>query len=195
MRQDVLIAGFGGQGILLMGQLIAEAAMDDGLFVTWFPSYGPEMRGGTANCTTVYSDEEIGSPISAKYDFVIAMNQPSLERFAPHVREGGALLVNASMVPIQYERDGIKVAYVHATELARTAGAERVGNVVMLGALVGMESGLSLGSFDKVIERVIGHKRPETVAANLAALRAGRSAILESESTHPAHQVCQEIFQ
>ena len=191
MKHDVLIAGFGGQGILLMGQLIADAAMDEGLFVTWFPSYGPEMRGGTANCTTIYSDAEIGSPISAQYDYVIAMNQPSLERFAPLVRIGGTLLVNSSVVPIRYERDGIKVVYVSATEAARTAGAERVGNVVMLGALVGLESGLSLPSFDRAIEHVIGQKRPETVEANLAALRAGQSAVLEKDiSNRPVHQLC-----
>ena len=191
MRHDVLIAGFGGQGILLMGQLIADAAMDQGLFVTWFPSYGPEMRGGTANCTTVYSDAEIGSPISAQYDFVIAMNQPSLERFAPLVRIGGTVLVNSSVIPIRYERDGIRVVYISATEAARAAGAERVGNVVMLGALVGLDSGLSLPSFDRAVQRVIGQKRPETVEANLAALRAGQSAILAKDtSKRPVHQLC-----
>lgn len=177
MRQDVLIAGFGGQGILLMGQLIAEAALEEGLFVTWFPSYGPEMRGGTANCTTVYSDAEIGSPIAARYDVVIAMNQPSMERFAPCVRKGGTLLVNQSMVPAGFERDDMNVVYVPAADIARTVGSERVGNVVMLGAFLGLDPGLGLQSFDEAVKRVIGKKRPEIVESNLLALRAGLEVV------------------
>ncbi|MBK8270929.1 MAG: 2-oxoacid:acceptor oxidoreductase family protein [Planctomycetes bacterium] len=176
MKRDVLIAGFGGQGVLLMGQLLAEAAMDEGFHVTWFPSYGPEMRGGTANCTTVYSDEEIGSPISSKYDFVIAMNQPSMERFAPRVRTGGFLLVNASMVPVRCSDQSISAIYVPTAEIAREVGNERVGNVVMLGALLGLDAGLGLESLAGAIERVIGKKRPDAIEANLAALHAGRAA-------------------
>lgn len=174
MRHDVLIAGFGGQGILLMGQLIAEAAMEESLHVTWFPSYGPEMRGGTANCTTVYSDDEIGSPIAARYDFVIAMNQPSMERFGPLVREGGALLVNESMVPDRLEQHGIREIFVPLADMAHQIGNERVGNVVMLGAFLSLEPRLRIESFDKAIRRVIGVKRADIVEANLAALRAGQ---------------------
>lgn len=173
MRRDVLIAGFGGQGVLLMGQLLAEAAMDQGLYVTWFPSYGPEMRGGTANCTTVFSDEEIGSPISGEYSHVIAMNQPSLERFAPHVRKGGGLIINESMVPIRWNRDDINTVYVPAARIARELGQERVGNLVVLGALLGTEPMLRPESLDHAVERVIGRKRPELVEVNLKALRAG----------------------
>ena len=186
MRHDVLIAGFGGQGVLLMGQLIAEAAMDEGLHVTWFPSYGPEMRGGTANCTTVYSDEEIGSPIAAQYDYVIAMNQPSMERFSPHVRPGGTLLVNESMVPVRYEHDEIRVIYVPLAEIANQVGNERVGNVAMLGAFLALEPSLGSDAFEKAIRQVIGIKRADTLDANLAALRAGRRAVIESESPSPA---------
>jgi 2-oxoglutarate ferredoxin oxidoreductase subunit gamma len=186
MRRDVLIAGFGGQGILLMGQLIAEAAMDDGFYVTWFPSYGPEMRGGTANCTTVYSDEEIGSPIAADYDAVIAMNQPSVERFGPLIRQGGKLLVNESMVPIHYERAGIEVVSVPTAEIARAAGAERVGNVVMLGALLGLLPDLRIESIDAAVRRMIGRKRPELIDTNLAALRAGRATVCEQQLTAAA---------
>jgi 2-oxoglutarate ferredoxin oxidoreductase subunit gamma len=174
MRRDVLIAGFGGQGILLMGQLIAEAAMEESLRVTWFPSYGPEMRGGTANCTTVYSDDEIGSPIAAQYDFVIAMNQPSMERFGPLVREDGVLLVNESMVPNRLGRPDIREVYVPLADMVREIGNERVGNVVMLGAFLCLEHHLTIESLDKAIQRVVGAKRAEIVEANLAALRAGR---------------------
>ncbi|HUN81688.1 MAG TPA: 2-oxoacid:acceptor oxidoreductase family protein [Phycisphaerae bacterium] len=174
MRRDVLIAGFGGQGILLMGQLIAEAAMEESLHVTWFPSYGPEMRGGTANCTTVFSDDEIGSPIAAQYDYVIAMNQPSMERFGPLVRKGGVLLVNESMVPICLERPDIREIFVPLVDIAREIGNERVGNVVMLGAFLSCEPKLAIDSFDKAINRVVGAKRADIVEANLAALRAGR---------------------
>lgn len=176
MKQDVLIAGFGGQGVLLMGQLLAEGAMHTGYFATWFPSYGPEMRGGTANCTTIFSDEEIGAPISATYDAVIAMNQPSLERFAPKVRAGGWLLVNESMVPIRCDRADIGTLYLPAADIARSLEAERVANVVMLGALLGVRPTLPIESLDEAVRSVIGKKRPEMIDLNMKALRAGREA-------------------
>jgi 2-oxoglutarate ferredoxin oxidoreductase subunit gamma len=173
MKEEVLIAGFGGQGILLMGQLLAEAAMEEGRHATWFPSYGPEMRGGTANCTTIYSDEEIGSPIAAAYDVVIAMNQPSLERFAPQVRPGGALLVNETMVPVRCERKDIETVYVPAGRIAGELGNERVANVVMLGALLGARGRPSVEAVEQAIRSVIGKRHAKLVDVNCAALRAG----------------------
>ncbi len=176
MKAEILIAGFGGQGILLMGQLLAEAAMNAGRFATWFPSYGPEMRGGTANCTTMISDEEIGSPISAAYDVVVAMNQPSLERFAPRVRAGGALIVNQSMVPIRCDRADITSVYVPASELARQAGNERCANVVMLGALLAQRPVVELERIEEAISGVLGRRKPEAVEANVRALHLGLEA-------------------
>lgn len=176
MKRVVLIAGFGGQGILLIGQILADAAMRDGFHTTWFPSYGPEMRGGTANCTTVYSDDEIGSPIESTYDVVIAMNQPSLERFGPKVRPGGALLVNASMVPVRLGRHDILEKYIPARDLARNAGNERSANVVMLGALRALGGTVSKEALAAAISAIIGKKHSELVAVNLAALDAGCAA-------------------
>lgn len=179
MKQEVLIAGFGGQGILLAGQIMAEAAMVEGLYATWFPSYGPEMRGGTANCITIFSDEEIGSPIAAKYDIVIVMNQPSLEKFAPRVRPGGILLVNSTMVPVKSERSDIRAIYIPAGEIAREIGEERVSNVVMLGAFLGVCPELAPSGVEQAIASLIGRKRPEAIPVNRRALEAGRSAALE----------------
>lgn len=176
MKRSVLVAGFGGQGILLIGQLMAEAAMRDGFHTTWFPSYGPEMRGGTANCTTIYSDQEIGSPIAAEYDAIIVMNQPSLERFGLHVRPGGVLLVNASMVPTRLGRTDITELYLPAREIARTAGNERAANVVMLGAYMGSDWTLSEAGVDMAIGAVMRKKHPELIEVNRAAVRAGRLA-------------------
>jgi len=176
MKRSVLVAGFGGQGILLIGQLMAEAAMRDSFYTTWFPSYGPEMRGGTANCTTIYSDQEIGSPIAAEYDAVIVMNQPSLERFGPQVRPGGALLVNASMVPTRLGRSYISELYLPARDIARAAGNERAANVVMLGAYMGFDGSLSETAVDLAITAVVGKKHPELIEVNRAAVRAGRLA-------------------
>lgn len=176
MKQEVLIAGFGGQGILLMGQLMAEAAMRQNYYATWFPSYGPEMRGGTANCITIFSDEEIGSPISARYDTVIVMNQPSLERFAKAARPGGRLLANSSMIPIRCDRDDIHAVYIAANDMAREIGNERFANVVMLGAFLADRPELRLEIVERTIESVIGARKPDLVSLNLQALRAGLDA-------------------
>ncbi|MFO0840287.1 MAG: 2-oxoacid:acceptor oxidoreductase family protein [Phycisphaerae bacterium] len=177
MKHEVLIAGFGGQGILLMGRMLAEAAMDEGLFATWFPSYGPEMRGGTANCTTMFSSEEIGSPVAASYSEVIVMNEPSLERFAPRVRPGGLLLVNASLVQGRCDRTDIHQHALPAGAIARDSGVERASNVVMLGALLGVTAALSSASVEGAVARLIGAKRPDLIEANIRALHAGIAAV------------------
>ena len=176
MKQETLIAGFGGQGILLMGRLLAEAAMNEGYHATWFPSYGPEMRGGTANCTVVFSDEEIGSPIAGHYDVVIAMNQPSLERFGPLVRAGGLLLINASMIPVAVDRADIDVLRIPALEIAGQTGNERVSNVVMLGALLAARPAPTSDAYESAITSVMGEKKPELITANINALHAGGKA-------------------
>ena len=137
MQQEVIIAGFGGQGVLFAGLLLAYAAMDEGKDVTWIPSYGPEMRGGTANCTVVVSDEEIGSPFVKNPSAVLAMNLPSLDKYEKLVKPGGVLVVNASMVNREVERKDINVVSLPANEIADEAGSKRAVNMVMLGALLG----------------------------------------------------------
>ncbi len=173
MQQEVIIAGFGGQGVLFAGKLLSYTALDEGKEVTWIPSYGPEMRGGTANCTVVISDEEIGSPLVNNPTAVIAMNLPSLEKFEDLVKEGGVLVVNTSMVNRGVARDDIKVVNIPANEIAQAIGSERAVNMVMLGALLG---NLDLLSLDAV-EAALGHHLPERhkkfLPANKEALRKG----------------------
>lgn len=134
MIEEILFAGFGGQGILLAGKLLAQSAMEDQLFATWFPSYGPEMRGGTANCTVVYSDDEIGSPIASEYDSVVAMNQPSYEKFLPKVKKGGQIFINSTLIEITTKRDDISLIEIPANQLAIELGNDKVANIVILGA-------------------------------------------------------------
>lgn len=177
MQLETLIAGFGGQGILLMGQILAEAAMDEGFHATWFPSYGPEMRGGTANCATIISDQEIGAPICLKYDAVIVMNEPSLAKFGPVCKPGGLLLVNSDMVPVRCERTDVDAHYVPAVTLARDAGIERAANVVMLGALIGARESVSPEAVERAIRLRLGGKRPEAIEPNMRALRAGVESV------------------
>lgn len=177
MKQEILVAGFGGQGVLLMGRLIAEAALNEGYFATWFPSYGPEMRGGTANCTTIFSSEEIGAPIAAQYDVVIAMNQPSMEKFISRVKPGGHLLIDSSMVPIKAGRADIHTHYIPCREIASRIASERVSNVVMLGAFLALESKPGRDAYATAIYSLIGEKKPAMVKSNLEALDAGAESI------------------
>ena len=136
MQKEILIAGFGGQGVLFSGQVLAYAAMDTGKEVTWIPSYGPEMRGGTANCTVVIADEEIGSPLVERPPAVIAMNLPSLDKYEDLVQPGGVIIVNESMIDRKVTRDDITVIYVPGNEMAEACGNRRLLNMVLTGALL-----------------------------------------------------------
>lgn len=132
----IKIAGFGGQGVLLLGEALAESGMWAGYQVTWLPSYGPEMRGGTANCQVIISDGSIGSPLVSTPDVLIAMNRPSLERFEPDVREGGLIIYNSSLIDIEPKRKDVEVVAIPATEIADELGDTRVANMVVLGAYI-----------------------------------------------------------
>lgn len=177
MIEEVLVAGFGGQGILLAGKLMAQASMDDGFYATWFPSYGPEMRGGTANCTVVYSDDEIGSPIASQYNTVLVMNQPSLERFQPKVRSGGKLLVNTSLINIEHRKDDIEFIEVPANELAIELGNARVANIVMLGAYNAVREYMQDETLERTIRENFASKNAELVELNIKAFAAGRGVV------------------
>ena len=177
MIEEVLFAGFGGQGILLAGQLVAKAAMDDGLFATWYPSYGPEMRGGTANCQVVYSDDEIGSPIASQYDTAIVMNEPSYEKFQPMVKPGGTLLVNASLIEIKNPRGDIEFVEVRANDLARAVASDRSANVVIVGAYNALKSLIKNETIEKVLQETFTRKGQDVVDANLKAFAAGIDAV------------------
>jgi len=136
MEQSVIFAGFGGQGVILAGKILAQAGMNHGLEVTWLPSYGPEMRGGTANCTIVLSDEPVGSPIVDEPTALVALNGPSLDKFEPTLAKGGKVIVNASLIDRKVTRDDVSASYVPVNEIARDVGNARAINMVALGALV-----------------------------------------------------------
>jgi 2-oxoglutarate ferredoxin oxidoreductase subunit gamma len=173
MQTEVIFAGFGGQGVLFGGQLLAYAGMDEGKEVTWIPSYGPEMRGGTANCTVVISDEEIGSPIIQNPTAVIAMNRPSLDKYEPLVKPGGVLVVNTSMVDRKTTRTDIKVVEVNANEAAEKLGDQKMANMVLLGALLANLPFLPTESIEKALKGHLPERHQKLLSKNFDALQAG----------------------
>jgi 2-oxoglutarate ferredoxin oxidoreductase subunit gamma len=173
MQTEVIISGFGGQGALFAGQLLAYAALEQGLHVTWFPSYGPEMRGGTAHCTVILGDEEIGSPVVKNPTGIIVMNIPSLERYEPLVQAGGYLVVNTSLVDRNPEREDIGVILVPAIEIAEELGDKRLANLILLGALMERMGPLSIKQIGESLDRHIPEHRRNLLEANIKALARG----------------------
>jgi 2-oxoglutarate ferredoxin oxidoreductase subunit gamma len=176
VERSVIVAGFGGQGILFAGHVLAEAAVEEGLEVFWIPSYGPEMRGGTASCTVIIGDEPIGSPVVDRASAVIVMNPPSLARFEPLVAAEGVLVVNDTLVEAECSRTDLQEVRVPCTALARTAGDDRLVSVVALGALLARLPLVSPDALRRAITKIVGAKRPEILAADLAAFDAGLAA-------------------
>ncbi|HRS75375.1 MAG TPA: 2-oxoacid:acceptor oxidoreductase family protein [Anaerolineaceae bacterium] len=173
MQTEVIISGFGGQGTLYAGQVLAYAAMDEGKQVTWIPSYGPEMRGGTANCTVVVSDEEIGSPTVKHPKAVLALNLPSLDKYEDMIAPGGCLVVNESMVNRKPTRTDIRVVILPANEIAREIGNERATNMVMLGALLANMDILPIEALEKALKNHTAQRLQKFVEMNIQALRRG----------------------
>ncbi len=173
MERSIVFAGFGGQGILFAGQIMARAAIKDGLETFWIPSYGPEMRGGTASCTVIVGETEIGSPVVDRYDAAVVMNPPSLVKFAPRVADGGLLIVNASLVSEGSGVTGLHEIRVDCTGLAAGAGDDKLISVVALGALIGRSGIVTAASVEDAIREVVGAKRPQVLDADLAAFDAG----------------------
>ena len=173
MEHSVVFAGFGGQGLLFAGQVLARAAIKDGLEVFWIPSYGPEMRGGTASCTVILGDGVIGSPVVDHFDAAVAMNPPSLRKFAPRLAHGGLLLVNASLVEEHPERTDVDEVRVNCTELAARGGDDKLISVAALGALIGHTGWVTPGSCRAALREMAGKKRPDIVEADLGAFEAG----------------------
>jgi 2-oxoglutarate ferredoxin oxidoreductase subunit gamma len=173
MQEEVVISGFGGQGALFAGQLLAYAAMDQGLEVTWIPSYGPEMRGGKAHCTVVVSDQPIGAPLVRRPSAAIVLNIPSMEAFKPAVKPDGVLVVNSSMVPDESEREDIDVVYVPASDLATEIGNVRMANVVCLGALVEATGVVSLDAVAQALDDHLPERHRSLLEVNKKALRKG----------------------
>lgn len=177
-HHEILVAGFGGQGILFLGRVLAIAGMFEGYEVSWYPSYGPEMRGGTANCTVIVSEEEIGATISDYPDICIVMNEPSFHRFTPVVRSGGLLVVNASLVRPQCGRKDVEVLSVPANDLARIhlEGAEVV-NTIVLGALLARKPIVREENVQKALSECLRGKKAHILTLNFRALEVGREFI------------------
>ena len=158
-QREVTLAGFGGQGIMTAGQLLAYAGMHEGKQVVWIPSYGPEMRGGTANCTVVVSDVRIGSPIITNPQTACVFNRPSLDKFAPLVKTGGMLLINSSLIDAVSGRDDISEYLIPANEIALRLGNTKVSNLVMLAAFVTLSSIVKFESIEKMLDDKMGAKK------------------------------------
>ena len=134
MTHEIIISGFGGQGVMAIGKTMVEAGMEEGLFVSWLPSYGPEMRGGTANCSVVLSDQPVGSPVVLNPNELIAMNKPSLLKFEKEVLPGGIILINSSIVELKAQRSDVSAYYIPCIEIANDLGNPKTANMAMLGA-------------------------------------------------------------
>ena len=176
MQTEIIIAGFGGQGVLFGGQVVAYAAMDAGKQVTWIPSYGPEMRGGTANCTVVIADEEIGSPMVEHPPLAIALNLPSFDKYETELQPGGTLIVNKSMVDRGPKRNDIKVVFVPCNEIAEELGDKKLLNMVAIGALLTALPQLSLDDVKKALQGHMPARHQNLLAKNLEALTRGYEA-------------------
>lgn len=180
MQTEIIIAGFGGQGVLFAGQLLAYAAMDEGREVTWIPSYGPEMRGGTANCTVIIADEEIGSPLVRHPAAVIAMNLPSLDKYEALIQPGGVLVVNASMVNRKPARSDLRAVMVPGNEIAEAMGDRRMTNMVLLGALLANLPVLPVEAVERSLEAHLPARHHRLLPLNFQCLRKGAEFVAEA---------------
>ncbi len=173
MERSLIFSGFGGQGALFAGQLLTYAANDAGFFVTWIPSYGPEMRGGTAHCTVVIGDEPIGSPIVRNPDMVMAMNLPSTDKYEALLKPNGLLVANGCLVKRPIQRHDIDVIVIPANDIAEEHGSIRLANVVMLGALLAATGLLPLETVEQALTAHLPERHRRLLEANKTALRTG----------------------
>lgn len=178
MRQDVFISGFGGQGVLLAGNLLAYAAIIENKNVSFFPSYGVEKRGGAAMCTVVIADGEVGSPIVGAPSFVIVLNQLSLDKFGSKVKPGGVCLVNSSLVTIgSFQRDDIQIIQVPMNQIAMELGDARMVNMVALGAYVAKSGVVSVVALEEGLREVLPERNHRFIPANIKAIEAGAASV------------------
>jgi len=173
MMDQIILSGFGGQGVMFIGKVLAYAAMAGDLQVCWIPSYGPEMRGGTANCSVIISDAEINSPVLDQVDAAIVLNQPSYDKFLARIKPGGLLVVNSSIVQNNKERDDIKMMTIPATDIANELGKSALANMVCLGALLPYLKLIDMNTLQKGMDAVVGTKKPELYEANIEAIKKG----------------------
>ncbi|APG29001.1 2-oxoacid:ferredoxin oxidoreductase subunit gamma [Syntrophotalea acetylenivorans] len=174
MNEDVFMAGFGGQGILLIGNLLAYAAIEAGKNASFFPAYGPEKRGGAAMCSVIVADQDIGSPVVGEPGNVLLLNQNSMEKYFPRVRSGGLCLYNSSLIDASdYQRSDINVLAIPANEIATEVGNVKLANMVMLGALLALNPMVSLESIKQALDIIIPERNKRFIPANLQALDRG----------------------
>ena len=172
---EILIAGFGGQGILFSGKFLAYKGLLEDLQVSWLPSYGPEMRGGTANCNIILSDTPVGSPIITTPNVLIAMNLPSLEKYVDTVVPGGQIYVDSSLIDAKVEREDVEVFYIPATQLAKEEGISTLANMIILGHLLENNSELSFNGVEEVVEKLVPPKKAALKELNMKALSLGKN--------------------
>lgn len=177
MKKTIIISGFGGQGGLAIGKNLAEAGMAEGLNVTWAPSYGPEMRGGTANCSVVLSDAPIGSPVFARYTELIALNEPSLAKFEAGVMPGGSVFINSDVLTQPVSRDDITAYYIPCNKIAEEIGNSKVSNMVMLGAYVAATRALRPDTIETMIAEMFAGPKAKFIPLNIEAFRRGMACI------------------
>jgi 2-oxoglutarate ferredoxin oxidoreductase subunit gamma len=182
MQTEIVLAGFGGQGVLFAGQVLAYAAMDAGKEVTWIPSYGPEMRGGTANCTVIIADDEIGSPLVRNPQAAIVLNLPSVDKYEPLVVPGGVLIANSSLINRGPMRDDITSIFIPANDIAESLGNRRLLNMVALGALLARLPVLPVSAIEQALADHLPERHKKLLPVNFNALRLGSEfALRESE--------------
>ncbi|MGG7162980.1 2-oxoacid:acceptor oxidoreductase family protein [Clostridium ihumii] len=172
--QDIIFAGFGGQGILSMGKFLAYAGMDANMNVSWLPSYGPEMRGGTANCSVIVSDDPVGSPIVTRPETLIVMNRPSLDKFENDLAKGGLLIMDSDLVDRDTVRDDIEVIKIPAQTEAAKVSSSKIANMVLLGALVAKTN---IVTMDEILASLKAHGKEKFYEANKKALEVGASYV------------------
>ena len=186
LREALVAAGFGGQGIMLLGKLVAAAGMYEGRHVTYIPSYGAEVRGGTAHCNVIVSDEEIASPVVGAPDTAIVMNHPSLVKFEPRLKPAGLLVVNSTLMLAPPKRTDIEVVLVPATETADTLGAIQAANMVMLGAYLARRPLVAAGTVVEALRRILPKRRHHLIGINEQALKAG-AELAQTDRVPAAH--------
>ena len=177
MKKEIIISGFGGQGGLAIGKNLADAGMAEGRFVTWAPSYGPEMRGGTANCSVVLSDCPVGSPVFAHPTDLIALNEPSLAKFEAGVQSGGLVLVNSDVVSGKVQRTDLAAYYIPCAQIAEAVGNAKVSNMVMLGAFVAAAGILKPETIETMIKETFAGAKAKFIPLNIEAFHRGMACI------------------
>lgn len=173
MTERILLAGFGGQGILFAGKFLANGGLIEEKQISWLPSYGPEMRGGTANCSVIISDEPVGSPIVSAPDTLVAMNLPSLDKYEDAVVPGGKIFVDSTLISRKVRRDDVSVFYIPSTQMAKTAGIPKLANMIIAGKLIKETEIMRADTVEEALKRVVSAKHADLLSVNLDAVNMG----------------------